>query len=398
MTVFDARVPIRADGLADGDVQTFDQHVTALPVGPVDELLALVATAGLRGFGGADFPVARKWDTALRAGGRGYVVANGAESEPASSKDAALLQLRPHLVLDGLTAAARATNADRGVVWLKHGAWHSRAAVERALAERRSAGVVDVPISVAEGPARYLSGESSAVVNALSGGPALPLTRRVPAARSGIAGRPTVVHNVETLARVALLAAGVRPAGARLLTISTPTGRVVVEASPGDRLGVLAAGLGVVPTGAALLGGYGGRWHRWETVATTPLAQLDATISAGIVMTLPVDECGVATTARILRFLASSGARQCGPCIFGLGEISDVMDRVAAGRARRGDVTRLGQISSAVAGRGACHHPDGAISMLESAIAVFGGEFGAHRRTQRCGKSHAAAAPGSRAA
>lgn len=398
MTVFDTRVPIRADGLADGDVMWLREHLDTGNGSSSDGLHALVSAAGLRGFGGANFPVARKWDAALQNGGRGYVVANGAESEPASSKDAALLQLRPHLVLDGLTVAARATNADRGVVWLERGAWHSRAAVERAMAERRSAGVDDVPISIAEGPARYLSGESSAVVNALSGGPALPRTRPVPAACSGVAGRPTVVHNVETLARVALIASGRPSGGTQLLTISTPEARVVVEASPHDRLGALAADLSSTPTSAVLLGGYGGRWHRWESVATVPLADLESTINAGIVMTLPAGACGVATTAQIVRYLASSSAKQCGPCIFGLGEIADVMDRVAAGKARRSDVSRLQQISATVTGRGACHHPDGAISMLRSAIEVFGSEFGAHRRTQRCRQGHPIAAPGSRAA
>ena len=104
-------------------------------------------------------------------------MANGAESEPASGKDAALLQLRPHLVIDGLNATVRATRATRGVVWLHQGATHSRTAIERALVERRAAGVVDAPITIAEGPARYLTGESSTIVRALSGGPALPRAR-----------------------------------------------------------------------------------------------------------------------------------------------------------------------------------------------------------------------------
>ena len=100
-------------------------------------------------------------------GGRGIVVANGAESEPASGKDAALLQLRPHLVLDGLKATVRATGSTEAVLWLHKGALHSRVSIERALVERRAAGVTDVPIRIVEGPARYLSGESTAIVRAL---------------------------------------------------------------------------------------------------------------------------------------------------------------------------------------------------------------------------------------
>ena len=191
----------------------------------VDGLLQRAADAELRGYGGAFFPVARKWQAAIDSGGRGIVVANGAESEPASAKDAALLQLRPHLVLDGLKATARATGSTEAVLWLHKGAQHSRVSIERAMVERRAGGVTDVPIRIAEGPARYLSGESSAIVRALSGGPALPHTLTVPAAVSGVDGRPTLVHNVETLARVGLLASGLAPARSRLLTVTTTSGQ-----------------------------------------------------------------------------------------------------------------------------------------------------------------------------
>ena len=398
MTIFDSPVPVRSDGMALGSPQWLKEHREYGNHPDVAEVLDQVADQALRGYGGASFPVARKWQAALRSGGRGYVVANGAESEPASSKDASLMQLRPHLVLDGLNLAARSTRADRGVLWLKRGAWHSRAALERALAERRAAGLDDVPITIAEGPAHYLSGESSAVVNGLSARPALPSTHRVPAAFSGIAGRPTVVHNVETLARVSLVASGRARRGDRLLTISTPEGQTVVEAGAEDRLGALISGLTNHEISAALLGGYGGVWRAWESVATRPLGDVGSDVNAGIVMTLPSGACGVVTTASIVRYLASSSAKQCGPCIFGLGELADVMDRVAAGRARRGDVARLRQVSDTVAGRGACRHPDGAITMLGTAITTFASDFGAHRRTQRCGKSHAVHAPGSRAA
>ena len=398
MTIFSESVPITPEGLARGQVHSLDDHRSVHPAPAMDRLHQNVTAVGLRGFGGASFPVTRKWDAAIEAGGRGIVVANGAESEPASSKDSALLQLRPHLVLDGLSAVVRATNSRGGVVWLHQGSMHSRAAIERALAERRAAGISDPPITITEGPARYLSGESSSIVHALSGGPALPRTLPVPAAISGVGGRPTVVHNVETLVRVARIASGHDHDGGRLLTVATPTTRIVLEANPSDRLASLTSGLVGSRAAAVLLGGYGGTWYRWDDVAALPLSELGTNLGPGIVMTLPHDACGVTATARIIRYLSASSAKQCGPCIFGLGEITEVMDRVAAGRARRSDVARLQQISAAVAGRGACHHPDGAIRMLGSAIDVFSREFGAHRRSQKCLRRHDIGTSGSRAA
>ena len=288
VTIFATPIPIGPGRVALDVAESLADHRRGRP-GPleVDGLLQRAADAELRGYGGAFFPVARKWQAAIDAGGRGIVVANGAESEPASGKDAALLQLRPHLVLDGLKATVRATGSTEAVLWLHKGAQHSRVSIERALVERRAAGVTDVPIRIVEGPARYLSGESTAIIRALSGGPALPHTMPVPAAIKGVDGRPTLVHNIETLARVGLLATGFEPAQSRLLTVTTPSGRMVVDADPSETLASLVERLGGGDTSAVLLGGYGGTWHRWEDVAGQPIRALETLANAGIVIALP---------------------------------------------------------------------------------------------------------------
>jgi NADH:ubiquinone oxidoreductase subunit F (NADH-binding) len=390
MKLFSATVPVDRRGtsrVALAVPESLNEHRARW--GRIDsaELLGAVESADLRGCGGAGFPVARKWQTAIDAGGRALLVVNGAESEPASAKDAALMQLRPHLVIDGITATAHATGATDAVLWLHRGADHSRTSLERALVERAASGVVDVPIRVAEGPAAYLTGESSSIVRALSGGPALPRRHTVPAAVRGVDGRPTLVHNVETLARVAALAAGT-PLTGLLLTVTSSSGQTVIDGDGEDTLENAARGAGVNGTSHVLLGGYGGTWHEWTSVAHRTLRSLESLISAGIVLAIPASTCGVAVTAQVLRYLAESSARQCGPCLFGLGDLVDVMDRVESGRGRRSDVDRLRSISASVAGRGACHHPDGAIRMLASALITFDADLARHRRSAHCGKRH----------
>lgn len=164
----------------------------------------------------------------------GTVAANAAEGEPASGKDAVLVGRRPHLVLDGLVSAGEAVGAEDLVVWLHEGDCAGHRSINRALGERRAAGLREPSVRVEVGPASYLSGESSAVLRSLAGGPALPQFRRTPAARDGLRDRPALVHNVETLARVAL-AGRLGPAGYRpttLLTVVGPEHRTVVEAEP----------------------------------------------------------------------------------------------------------------------------------------------------------------------
>jgi NADH:ubiquinone oxidoreductase subunit F (NADH-binding) len=352
-------------------------------------LIDSIEHLGLDGRGGGHFPVVRKWRAHLAAGGGGLVVANGSESEPASAKDAALLQLRPHLVLDGLASAAEAVGADSTIVWLHAGAPAQRAAVERALAERRRARLVEPEISVVVGPERYLSGESSAIVRALSGGPVRPDFRQVPAAVRGVGGEPTLVHNVETLARTALAA---RPGASvrtptRLLTVAIAAGRAVVEVPSTTPLwqvidGILGRGASRAQQ-AVLLGGYGGTWV--DARAFEELRGEGRLLGAGVLLPLHRMACGLAHTAAIADYLATSGAGQCGPCRFGLRAVADVLADLVDLRARRRDTRGLERMLGEIAGgRGACHHPDGAVRMVTSALRTFAADVRAHLHGGGC--------------
>jgi NADH:ubiquinone oxidoreductase subunit F (NADH-binding) len=99
---------------------------------------------------------------------------------------------------------------------------------------------------------------------------------------------------------------------------------------------------------------------------------------------LPTGHCGIAETARIARFLADSGARQCGPCLFGLPALADAVASLARGRASRGDLRHLHHWAQEVSGRGGCHHPDGAVRVIASAFQVFADDCASHRRGRPC--------------
>ncbi len=337
----------------------------------------------LSGRGGAHFPVAAKWRAVRSAAGTPVVVGNGAEGEPLSRKDAALLEFRPHLVLDGLAVAALALGADDALLWLHEDAHAVRSAITRALAERPRD---EIPIQVRLGPARYLSGESSAVVRALSGGPALPSFRLRPTAVSGVDGRPTLVQNVETLARVALTARGLDASSSVLLTVTRASEHIVAEIDSATTFrAAIGECLGPLVPEAVLLGGYGGRWVRWPELAGLPVAEArlrrhGLSLGAGVLLPVPPGTCGLAVTAGIAGYLADSGARQCGPCLFGLPALAEAMTALARGRASARDLRRLDRYCAELTGRGACHHPDGAVTMVASALSTFADDVAAHRR------------------
>lgn len=367
------------------------------------ELRDEIRASGLLGRGGGQFPAATKLDVAAAAAGTPIVVVNAAEGEPASRKDKTLLELRPHLVLDGAEVAAAAVGADEVVVYLHRSRGCSTASVEEAIHQRRLGRPPGVGMGVVDAPGGYVTGETSAVVSFLDGAVALPRRTGVPAAVTGVGRRPTVVNNVETVAHLALVARygarWFREAGSPQSpgsTLVTLAGAVGVPGAVAEILGPVTIG-GVLatvggldaPPRAVLLGGYAGTWIDGEVAWRTPIERhalraAGASLGCGLVAVLGHDACGLAETARLLRWLAGQSAGQCGPCFLGLPALSAILDDVVAGTAGRRDLRRIRDVAASVRGRGACGHPTGSVGLLDSAIETFDPELRRHLRRQAC--------------
>lgn len=362
-----------------------------------------IRASGVRGRGGSSFPVARKIETLLSSDDAPLVVVNGSESEPASRKDAMLMGLRPHLVLDGAVALAQATGAAEVVVVLHRSDHQSRAALEQALAERRTAGNGAQRFSIVLGPDRYVAGEASAIVALLEGDEAKPRFIRRPAAFSGVGGHPTLIHNVETVAHLALLArfgdgwftgaGSPGTPGSTLVTLAgavTAPGRVLEVVAPVSLGELLAVAGGVcTPPAAVLVGGYAGTWMEgsaaWDlTVDRDACACAGAPLGCGLIGVLPHGTCGIVETARLVAYLAGESAGQCGPCAFGLPALSATLADLAAGRSNRGEVRRMHRQAAGIVGGGACRHPDGVVVLVESALEVFAPEVRRHLGWKGC--------------
>ncbi|HJP90184.1 MAG TPA: NADH-ubiquinone oxidoreductase-F iron-sulfur binding region domain-containing protein [Candidatus Limnocylindrales bacterium] len=398
--------------LASG-AEPFEDHrarLGPLPRGGRSAVIHELEQSGLLGRGGAGFPVGRKWrSVAERSDGRGAVVlVNGAEGEPLSHKDRTLLALRPHLVLDGAQLAADAVGADEVILYVGEAHDGAVEALQRAGAERIAARAgFPVPVRISRAPDRYVAGEESAAVHFVNAGDARPITTPPRPYERGVAGLPTLVQNVESLAHAALIArrgaAWYREAGrgetrgTAVITVTAPGGRPRVrEIELGQTIGEVAAtdvageaAPRLETTQAVLLGGYFGRWVGAERAWDLQLdpAQLRAdglALGAGIVAFLSNATCPIIATARIAEYMAAQSAAQCGPCVFGLRSIADAMGRLARLEAHRDDWDNVERWAAQVRNRGACRHPDGAVGMLESALMTFDGELERHWRTKRC--------------
>lgn len=361
-----------------------------------EDLICLVDEVGLRGRGGASYPLAAKLGAVARRRGRAMVVVNGAESEPASRKDATLLTCTPHLVLDGAVLAAEVVGAREVVVWLHRERVGPRSPVEAAIEERARAGEDRVFLRAEYGPARYVAGQSSAAVNHLSGGPALPTLSPPHATERGVQGLPTVVSNAETLAQLALLARhgahwfcslGTEDEpGSLLVTLTGAVRRgAVLEVPFGTPLGELLPPQELVEEPqAVLVGGYAGGWLPWPYAANLPLTVRDlraagGSLGVGLIAVLPVSRCGLEETANLATWLAGENAGQCGPCVHGLPAIAKAMQTLAHGTPEPETVAQLQRWTGMVTGRGLCHHPDGVAMLVRSALRVFGPEIAEHQ-------------------
>jgi len=359
-------------------------------------LIGDIEDSGLTGRGGAAFPVYRKLAIVAAARGRKVVVANGAESEPASRKDELLLRSAPNLVLDGLQLAAEAAGATEAHLYTHHGATPE---IVRALAERAAAGLDPVRVAITQAPPRFLAGQESALVNRLGGGPALPTFGPPRVTERGLHGAPTLVQNVETLAHIALIArygprwfraAGTAAEpGSMLATVYSPDGNCqVIETEVGAPLNTLLSS--GPETRAWLVGGYHGTWLPLPRATTLTLdngtlRNYGAAVGAGVLAALPSDRCGLAEAARVVGYLAAESAGQCGPCLNGLPRIAAGLAELAGprpGRPVRADLERWTGPQNLVQGRGACHHPDGTVRFVRSALRVFAPELSRHEKGQ----------------
>jgi NADH:ubiquinone oxidoreductase subunit F (NADH-binding) len=380
-----------------GERAHYNAHVAAYGaldlsrIGP--ELIAELDRSGLTGRGGAGFAVARKFGAMPTRRGRMWpasavVIANGAEGEPRSLKDEALLRNAPHLVIDGLLAAGAAVNAARLYIYTTAASLET---VKRAIGERRDAH----RIHVVEAPDTFISGEASAVVNAITTGTALPTDRIQRLTTSGLKQRPTLVHNVETLAHVGLIARfggdwfrGVgssRDPGTRLVTVSgaVPRDRVLEVAGDTRIIDILAAsGAADSHISAVLVGGYHGTWitrdHLGANLSNAGLAAYGGSPGAGILYVLDVNKCGLRFSAEVVRYLANESAQQCGPCMFGLPEMATLLERIASGDRDPAVARELRNLSETVVGRGSCHHPNGTSRFAISTLAAFAADAQAH--------------------
>ncbi|HQZ14259.1 MAG TPA: NADH-ubiquinone oxidoreductase-F iron-sulfur binding region domain-containing protein [Acidimicrobiia bacterium] len=386
--------------------------------------IELIALSGLRGRGGGGFSTGKKWSgIAQQAGEKRYLVCNGAEGEPGTFKDRALIRANPYQLVEGVSIAAFAIGATEAFICLKASFTSEIEAVTRAVQEYQEAGLCgNCSITIVAGPDEYLFGEEKAMLEVIEGND--PLPRWLPPYIHGLfstapqlgwqsqtsaggkdssGSNPTLVNNVETLSNIPhILANGVDWFRSMGTELSPGT---IVATIVGD---VLAPDVGEVEMGASLRtvidavgsGLADGRKVKavFSGVANTVITgdDLDVPISyegfeaigsgmgsAGFIV-YDDTACMVNVAYTFSRFLSVESCGQCPPCKLGSSAITEHLKNIEDGNGRSSDLEGILGWLKRVTDGSRCYLAVEEQIMVSSIIQKFASEFEHHIELGKC--------------
>jgi NADH-quinone oxidoreductase subunit F len=349
------------DYLAAGGYTSLDK---ALSIGP-QAVINEVKASGIRGRGGAAFPMGAKWEAvAAEPGDEKYVVCNADESEPGTFKDRILIESDPFAIVESMTIAGFAVGASRGYLYIRGEYPIGQRIFSEAVASARRAEWLgddirgsgfDFDIEVRRGAGAYICGEETALFNSIEGFRGEPRQKPPFPTQSGLFGKPTVINNVETLGNVlGIVAAG----GAAYAAVGTAesTGTKVFcvsghvlspgayEVEFGITLGELIELAGGVDGEfkAALLGGAAGAFvtsdHLGFELSFEAARAEDLSLGSGAVMVFNTATDFTDLLLRIGAFFRDESCGQCVPCRVGTMRQEEALIRMAGGSDREGPV------------------------------------------------------------
>ena len=154
----------------------------------------------LRGLGGAGFRTAKKWQLVSNEQGPRYLAVNGDEGEPGTFKDRHYLETEPHMFLEGMLIASLAVSAEKCFIYIRDEYPAILKILKEEIRKLEDNNIISKHyIDVRRGAGAYICGEESAMIESIEGKRGLPRHRPPFVGQVGIFGRPTLVHNVETL-------------------------------------------------------------------------------------------------------------------------------------------------------------------------------------------------------
>ena len=350
-----------------------------------------VLASGLRGLGGAGFPAGKKWGFVRAGAGPRYLAVNGDEGEPGTFKDRWYLEREPHLTLEGMLIAAWAVEAARCYLYMRDEYPAVLEILRREINALEAAGIVPPGyIDLRRGAGAYICGEESAMLESIEGKRGLPRHRPPYVAQVGLWGRPTLVHNVETLhwvARVVREGPDVLSAtekngrkGLRSYSVSGRVAKPGVYLLPaGSTIRDVIEAAGGMAEGHALKAYQPGGPSSGLLPASLDDVSLDfdtlqphgSFIGSAAVVVLSDQDSARDAALNMLRFFEDESCGQCTPCRVGCEKAVKLM------QAKRWDGALLEELCQAMADASICGLGQAAPNPIRLTMKHFPDEVGA---------------------
>ena len=388
------------------------------------EVRQKVLESGLRGRGGAGFPTGRKWNSIPDdAPATRYILPNSDEMEPGTFKDRVLVNIDPHLVIEGIILAGYAVSAQKGIFFIRPSYELDAELIEKELKVARQEGYLgnnilgtdfSFEIAVHRSGGRYICGEASAQVNAIQGRRPNPMKGGPHLTQAGLWGKPTIVNNVETLSCVPhILLRGaewfrglartksgagtklycvsgcVQQPGCYELPIGTRLGEIIDQ-----RAGGLAAGSefkACLPGGAST--GFMPRKFYDIEMDFDAMKEAGQRLGTGAIMVFDYKTCLVAATVNLIEYFARESCGWCTPCREGLPYILELLRRIENGDGREEYIPMLRTMSGYM-DKAYCAFAPGAAQPVLGLLNHFEDELREHISQGKCPFGMSEALPG----
>ena len=348
-----------------------------------------ILASGLRGLGGAGFPSGKKWGFVRMNEGPRFIAVNGDEGEPGTFKDRFYLERTPHLFLEGMLIAAWAVEAEKAYIYMRDEYPAVLKILKEEITALEQAGIVEPGyIELRRGAGAYICGEESAMIESIEGKRGLPRHRPPFVAQVGLFGRPTLVHNVETLHWIARICRegpeilnSVEKNGRKGLRTYSVSGRVK---DPGIYL--LPAGstiLDIIDAAGGMMKGHTFKAYQpgGPSSGLLPsklndvpmdfdtLQPYDTFIGSAAVVILSDKDSARAAALNMLKFFEDESCGQCTPCRIGCEKAVKLMEK------KEWDTELLEEVCKTMVDASICGLGQAAPNAIKSTIKYFNDEI-----------------------
>ena len=377
-----------------------------------EDVLDTVRRSGLRGRGGAGFPTWRKWETCRRTeSDQRYLICNADEGDPGAFMNRSLIEGDPHAVLEGMLIAAYTIGASRGYVYIRAEYPLAIKRLKTAIGKMRELGLLGPDIlgsgfsfdlKIKEGAGAFVCGEETALIASIEGKRGMPRSRPPFPAMEGLAGKPTIINNVETLGTLPhILRNGAEwyasygtetSKGTKTFSLVGKVRRTgLIEVPLGIKLREVVFDIGggtLKPFKAVQSGGPSGGCLSDEFLDTPidyeHLAAAGSIMGSGGLIVVDSDTCIVDMARYFMSFTQQESCGKCVPCRVGTRHMVEILSRVCDGQAELSDLDKLEKLAVTVKNGSLCGLGSTAPNPALSTLKYFRPEFISHVRDKKC--------------